>query len=102
MALDTARNVVLVLLGLNRVYFPRLGFKRLPLLLADLADAPADLAARLDEVFTAVPHEAVRIADALVEETLELVHSRLPDAGAAEELALFRQGRPIWSAPPPG
>jgi hypothetical protein len=97
---DTARNVVLVLLGLNRVYFPHLGFKWIPRLVDELTDAPAELAARLDAVFTAQPHEAVRTADALIEETLRLVRSRLPQAGAAEELALFRAGRPVWDGPP--
>ena len=97
---ETVRNVVLVLLGLNRVYFPHLGFKWLPALAGELAIAPEDLAARLDAVFTAPPAEAARTADALVEQTLELVHAHLPEAGAAEELARFRQRRPVWDSPP--
>jgi hypothetical protein len=98
--MDSARNVILVLLGLNRVYFPHLGFKWTARLVAELPDAPAELAARLDAILTAEPHDAVRLTDALLEETLQLVDSRLPQAGAAAELALFRAGRPVWDEPP--
>lgn len=98
---DTARNVVLVLLGLNRTYFPHLGFKWIPALAADLAEAPPALADRLAAFFTAAPAEAVRTADALIEETLELVAARRPAVGAAEALAGVRQTRPVWAERPP-
>ena len=98
---DTARNVVLVLLGLNREYFPHLGFKWVPALAAGLAEAPAGLARRLDALFTAEPAEAVRVADALIEETLTLVAARRPETGAAAELAQVRRSRPVWTGPPP-
>ena len=98
---DTARNVVLVLLGLNHTYFPHLGFKWVPALAASLAEAPPGLGDRLATLFTAAPAEAVRAADALIEETLELVAARRPEVGAAEELILVRQTRPVWAAPPP-
>jgi hypothetical protein len=97
---DTARNVVLVLLGLNRTYFPHLGFKWLPRTTAGLDDAPPELAERLGLLFTATPAEAVAVADALIEETLVLVEARMPGVGAAAELALVRQERPVWDGPP--
>jgi hypothetical protein len=97
----TVRNVLLVLLGLNRVYFPHLGFKWMHRLATRLPVAPADLASRLDAVLTAPPETAVPVADALITETLTLVAAHLPDAGAAEELALFRQERPVWDTAPP-
>jgi hypothetical protein len=97
---DTARNVVLVLLGVNHTYFPHLGFKWLPRLAAELPRAPTGLAGRLDSLFTAAPGEAVELADALIEETLELVEALMPEAGAAAELASVREVRPTWDSPP--
>ncbi|HEY2793688.1 MAG TPA: hypothetical protein VGJ28_15095, partial [Micromonosporaceae bacterium] len=52
---DSVRNVHLVLLGLNGVWFPHLGFKWLRRTAADLVIAPPDLADRLDAVLTAEP-----------------------------------------------
>jgi hypothetical protein len=97
---DTARNVVLVLLGLNHSYFPHLGFKWLPQVTAELPQALAELAARLDALFTSAPAEAATLADALIEETLLLVEAQMPEAGAAAELALVRAVRPVREAPP--
>ncbi len=96
----TARNVVLVLLGLNRVYFPHLGFKWLPRVLAELPVAPVDVAGRLARLFTDPPADAVRIADALVVETLTLVVEHLPAAEAGVELAAYRTERPVWEREP--
>jgi hypothetical protein len=60
------------------------------------------LAARLDALFTSGPAEAVGVADALIEETLELVEAEMPGSGAAGELASVRESRPTWDAPPAG
>ncbi len=96
----TVRNVLLVLLGLNQIYFPHLGFKWMHRLAAEFALAPADLPSRLDAVLTAAPATAVPVADALVADTLTLIAEHLPQAGAAQELALLWQERPIWDAAP--
>jgi hypothetical protein len=87
------RRIVLVLLGLNGVWFPHLGFKWLGAL--DLPLAPPDLVARIDAVLTGEPGAAVRDLDALAGETLELVAEHLPEAGAAEVLAALRRRRPV-------
>jgi hypothetical protein len=92
--LDSARNVYLVLLGLNGVWFPHLGFKWLRQTAAGLTVAPPDLAARLDTVFAGAPGVAVRAVGELIAETLSLVEERLPETGAAEELAQVRTDRP--------
>jgi len=99
--LHTAHQVVLILLGLNRVYFPHLGFKWLPQLTADLKIAPPDVTGKLQVLLTAAPHTAVQVADALIAETLQLVAAHLPNAGATDELALLHHERPTWDQPPP-
>ncbi|GAA1621735.1 nucleotidyltransferase domain-containing protein [Actinoplanes couchii] len=85
--LDTARNVLLVLLGLNRVWFPHLGFKGMSRVAEALPLAPPALPARLDALFTATPASAVPAADALISETLILVAKNMPAANALDELA---------------
>ncbi|GGN30134.1 hypothetical protein FHR83_004279 [Actinoplanes campanulatus] len=92
--LDTVRNVLLVLLGLNRVWFPHLGFKWVRDLAEGLPLAPAALPARLEAVLTATPASAVPAADALIMETLELVAKHLPTAGAEEEITHQLTPRP--------
>jgi len=96
----TVRNVLLVLLGVNRIWFPHLGFKWTHRLAAEFPLAPADLPARLDAVLATPAATAVPVADALIGDTLTLVAEHLPEAGAAEELALLWQERPIWDAAP--
>jgi hypothetical protein len=96
----TVRNVLLVLLGLNRIYFPHLGFKWMRRLAAEFTVAPADLPARLDAVLTAAPATAVPVADALVADTLTLIADHLPQAGAAQDLALLWHERPVWDTAP--
>ena len=97
---DSARNIVLVLFGLNYRYFPHLGFKWLPHDIAALTSTPANLTTRLNTTFTASPQDAVRAIDSLIEETLTLAGASLPEAGANEELTLFRQTRPVWDGSP--
>ncbi|SDT44423.1 DUF4037 domain-containing protein [Actinoplanes derwentensis] len=85
--LDTARNVLLVLFGLNRIWFAHPGFAGVSRLAESLPLAPAGLPARLDALFTATPASSVPAADALISETLILIARHLPDAGAATALA---------------
>lgn len=85
--LDTVRNVLLVLLGLNRMWLPHLGFKWVGPAAERLRLAPAGLPARLDALLTATPASAVPAADALISETLILVAHHLPAAGAEKVLA---------------
>ncbi|WP_430786231.1 nucleotidyltransferase domain-containing protein [Actinoplanes sp. G11-F43] len=92
--LDIARNVLLVLLGLNRVWLPHPGATWMSRLAEGLRWAPAGLPARLDALFTATPASAVPAADALISETLILVAQHLPDAGAETILADLSRDQP--------
>ncbi|WP_018350138.1 nucleotidyltransferase domain-containing protein [Longispora albida] len=95
---ETAERLWLVLCGLNRVWFPHLGYKWLP---TGLPLAPDRYADRLSELLSAPPHMAAGLADDLIAETLHLVDTHFPEAGAAEELRYLHSTRPVWDAPPP-
>jgi hypothetical protein len=82
------RNILGVLLGLNRVYHWG-EYKRLERFIADeLPIAPVDLHARLRAILTGNRAEAPAVLDALIEETFALVEATMPEL--AEEVATRR------------
>jgi hypothetical protein len=76
---ETSLNLLAVLAGLNRRYFSSFQFKRLHRFAADLPLAPADLANRLDVLYTLDPVAAGLAMERLVEEMLTLVEAHMPD-----------------------
>jgi len=79
MLLEAAFNLLGVLAALNRVYFARFQLKHMRALVAKMAIAPPDLAARLERLFRLEPPEAADELGRLVVETRALVHGELPD-----------------------
>ena len=89
---QTERQIVSILLGLNRLYLPHPKSKWLEHIVADMQIAPADLTLRLKQVFRLPPRSGIRLLQELVEETLDLieVHMQEIDTTAARRQA----GRP--------
>ena len=93
------KAILLSLMGLNRVYLPHLGFRWLDRLAASLTLAPPDLAARLADVFRLPPAAAVATLDALIDATIALVETHLPQVDALAARADFETARPIVDEP---
>jgi hypothetical protein len=75
---ETCFNVLGILAGVNRLYFSPFQFKRLRQFVGHMPLAPADLANRMDHVFASPEPEAMRDAEQLFLETLELAERELP------------------------
>lgn len=93
------KAILLSLIGLNRVYLPHLGFRWMDRLAADLPLAPPDLAARLAAVFRLPPVEAVATLDALIDATISLVETHLPQVDVRDVRADFEATRPLVDGP---
>lgn len=76
--LKVADNVFNVLCGLNQIYPPG-KIKGLDFFVQQMHIAPSDLDKRLPRLFTVDLHTAVAEASTLVEETIDLVETYLPD-----------------------
>ena len=91
-ALCTAhKQLLLVLLGLNRLYYP--GWRWLDRLLDQLQVAPPNLSARLKQLFAIVsidPLAAVYQLHDLIEETFRLVETHLSEVDARAARKRFR------------
>ncbi len=79
MLLEGAFNLLGVLAGLNRLYFTRFQFKRMREFVAGMKLAPDRLADRLESLFRLDAEGAAAELERLVEETLTLVETELPD-----------------------
>jgi hypothetical protein len=87
------RRMILVLLGLNRVYLHHLGFKWIDWLATKLLIAPPDLASRLNGLFLSGPFTAARDLDVLLHETIALVEAHMPEIDTSEVKARLDQQR---------
>ena len=83
---DTQCSLFLVLLALNRVYFPT--FKWLYPTLEELALAPPAIGARLRHMFVVPPPQAAAELRTVLSETLDLVAAQAPE----RDLATNRSG----------
>ena len=88
----------LILLALNRAYFPT--FKWLYETLETLLVKPADLERRLRQCFTLPPEQAVAHITELIRETLALVHQQLPQVDMSEALQSLALRRRPHTRPP--
>ena len=75
---ETSFNILGALAGVNRLYFSPFQLKRLRQFVSRMQLAPPRLADRLDQVVLAPEPEAVREAEQLFLEVLELVEEQLP------------------------
>jgi hypothetical protein len=92
------KKLLHTLLGLNRVYY--FGFKWLEMVDARLTCKPADLAARLRDVYQVPAGDAAPRLATLVEETYDLVEAQMPRIDVARLREIFRYRRPLWEEAP--
>jgi Nucleotidyltransferase domain len=80
---EAERNILGVLMGLNRVYHWG-EYKRMDSFLARLPIAPGGLSSRLKAILRVEPHAAVHQLGTLIDETFALVETHMPQVNAAE------------------
>lgn len=98
---ESAQNILSVLSGLNRLYFSTFQFKRMGTFIAQMDIAPPNLAVRLEGLFHQEPSVAALQLEALVQETVALVETHLPQAntwGAKRQMGWRQQPWQIASA----
>ncbi len=97
------KHVLLVLMGLNHLYYP--GWQRVDQLIEHMHIAPARLAPRFKQAFDIVsidPLAGVYQLHDLVEETFCLVETHLSGLDTAQARARFQERRQVWEPVPHG
>jgi hypothetical protein len=98
---ETGRQLLGALLGLNRIYLPAPGYlKSMEETIGLMAVKPADLSGRLKRSFRIEPSAAVRELEALIGETLALVETHVPGFDAAPHRRDLARGRAAHETPP--
>lgn len=80
---ETSRNLLGALAGLDRLYFSSFQFKRQHQFTARMPHAPARIADHLDELFVLDLVAAGIALESLVDETLMLVETQMPEIDTA-------------------
>jgi hypothetical protein len=99
----TQKHLLLVLLGLNRLYYP--GWRRLDRLMDEMQVIPPNLSPRLKQLFAIAsidPLASVYQLHELIEETFVLVETHLPAADTGQARARFHGRRKTWEQTPGG
>lgn len=86
----TIERVLGTLLGLNRLYKPSDGYKRLVALTERMKIAPENLGTRLKEVFDLPTLDAIASLSRVVEETFDLVEAHCPHINVEAARTEFR------------
>jgi hypothetical protein len=97
------KQVLLVLMGLNRLYYP--GWQRVDRLIEQMRIAPLTLAARFKQLFGIVsidPLASVYQLHDLIVETFRLVQTHLSEFDTAQALSRFQERRHVWERVPDG
>ena len=97
------KQLLLVLMGLNRLYYP--GWQWMDRLMAEMRIAPLKLAPRFKQFFGIVsidPLASVYQLHDLVEETFNLVETHLPELNTAQAYARFQERCQTWEGVPDG
>src|SRR5262249_55818605 len=87
---EAEKNILGVLLGLNRLYHYG-EYKRMDVYLERMTIAPPNLSMRLKKVLRTEPAEAVAQLDTLIEETFALVERHLPQVEITEIKKRYRR-----------
>jgi hypothetical protein len=96
---ESSRNLLGVLAGLNHVYYTPFQFKRMRRFVEQLALAPDHLADRLESLFVDDHVAAAYDLEALVGETVALAQRRMPEANIpVERLRLGQRAQPWQSS----
>jgi hypothetical protein len=100
---ETGRQLVGALLGLNRIYLPTPGYlKSMDETIGLMAIKPADLSVRLKQLFQIEPTAAVRQLGELIEETFGLVETHVSGFETTPYRADFASRRTSYDTPPAG
>ena len=97
------QHILLVLVGLNRLYYP--GFRRIDRLMGQMPIAPPNLSTRFKQVFGIVgidPLAGVYQLHDLIEETFNLVQTHLGELDTTQAQARFSERRQTWEHRPDG
>lgn len=97
------KHILLVLMGLNRIYYP--GFEWVDRLIGKMQIAPPNLAFRCKQVFGIVgidPLAGVYQLQELIEETFSLVQTHLSELDTTTVRAQFADRPKIWEQAPDG
>jgi hypothetical protein len=97
------KHLLLVLMGLNRIYYP--GFRWVDRLIEQMPIAPLNLAPRFKQAFGIIsidPLAGVYQLHELIEETFSLVETHLREFDTAQARTRFREQRQIWERIPEG
>jgi hypothetical protein len=86
------RQILGILFGLNRLYLPHPNGKWLERLAREMTLCPPALVVRLKQVFRLAPRSGARLLQELLDETLSLVETHMPEIDTAE--AREALGRP--------
>jgi hypothetical protein len=98
---ETGRQLLGALLGLNRIYLPVPGYvKSMDETIGLMAVKPADLSGRLKRSFRIEPSAAVRELEALIGETFALVETHVPGFDAAPYRRDLARRRAAYETPP--
>ena len=93
--LQAVKNIIGVLLGLNRFYHPvnSVPFKGMDKFINQMAIAPNNLSFRLKQIFREEPQTAVKNLGELIEETFALVEKHMPEVDTTEAWKYYK----LWS-----
>ncbi len=93
--LEAAKNIMGVMLGLNRFYHPvnSVPFKGMDKFIQKMAIAPDNLSFRLKQIFRESPNTAVNLLGELIEETFALVEQHMPEVDTTEAWKHYK----LWS-----
>jgi hypothetical protein len=93
--LQAVKNIMGVLLGLNRFYHPinSVPFKGMDKFINKMAITPHNLSFRLKEIFRESPETAVIHLGGIIEETFALVDKHMPEVDTAEAWQHYK----LWS-----
>ena len=99
---DAACHLLGILAGLNRVYFTTFQVKRMRRFLEPMSIAPRDVADRIEDLFRQDMAQALPSLKSLVEETVALVETHLPEVDTAAVRSLLARRPQVWMFPQPG
>lgn len=84
------RQILGILLGLNRLYLPHPNGKWLERLAREMPFCPPGLVVRLKQVFRLPPRSGARLLQELLDETLSLVETHMPEVDTMEAREAIR------------
>ncbi len=93
---ESAQNLLGVLSGLNRLYYSTFQFKRMGYFVKQMSIAPTNLTERLESLFCAEPHVAASQIEQLVQETLALVETYMPQVDTSSVRRRLRWRQQPW------